>query len=665
MFKFFSPFTRTSYGFLAIRLPILLLGLLLPLVSHAADGDLLLQANDAYKRKDVLTLSDYSSQLQANQYLLAPYADYWLMLLNLDTADSATVKTFIEKYKDYPFSDRIRGEWIKTLQKRGSMSEIPAFYMDYQGSDTAVRCAGLQVMALKGDDRAMQDGREIWLTGKEQPTECDGLFDVMQNNGKLTLDDLWARFRLATQANRVGLARNIGLRLGVPFSELRQLELASKNPSNSIQKRQISLSNRFGHEVNLYALDRLAKTDSSKALFAFSSIQDALTESEIAYFYGRLGQYAAMRHEAEAGDYFAKANNKLNKTEFEWQTRAAMWRGDWQGVLKSINAMPQTQQQDDAWRYWKARALKAGGKTLEANQLFVPLSRERSFYGLLAQDDVKNDVLSGTTSFYIPTDAEVKALRNTAGFARALELQNLNLTAEAKQEWAWATRGATDRQLLAAAKLAADNGWYDVSINTATKTTTEHNFDLRFPMPFREKVRINCGLYDLDEAWVYGLARQESRFITVARSGVGAAGLMQVMPATARWIAKRLGWNDYSHSQIHDTDTNVQMGTYYMRYTLDSLDGQVVMATAGYNAGPARPKRWAADQNMEAAIYTENIPFDETRGYVQKVMANAHYYTQRLGKKPITMRERLGVIPGRPGAMLMQDNSAPDGGESN
>ena len=212
-------------------------------------------------------------------------------------------------------------------------------------------------------------------------------------------------------------------------------------------------------------------------------------------------------------------------------------------------------------------------------------------------------------------------------------------------EWAMATKDLDDKGLIAAADFATQQEWYDLAISTADKTSTLHNYALRYPTPYRALVKEEARDQGVDEAWVYGLTRQESRFVSNAKSGVGAAGLMQLMPATASWVAKRMGIG-YSGGMIHQQDTNIKLGTYYLRYTLDLMGGQALMATAAYNAGPGRAKRWGVGDPVEGAIYAETIPIYETRLYVQKVMANAYFYAHRLGTKVQTLKQRLGVVGG-------------------
>jgi soluble lytic murein transglycosylase len=232
--------------------------------------------------------------------------------------------------------------------------------------------------------------------------------------------------------------------------------------------------------------------------------------------------------------------------------------------------------------------------------------------------------------------------------------------ANALEEWNFALRGMDDRQLLAAAELALREKWHDRAIVTASQTREVHSLDLRFISPFRDLASAYAQENGLDEAWVYGLMRQESRFVEHARSVVGARGLMQIMPGTAKWIAKQLGLSRNAHAQVGEPETNIRFGTYYLKRIFDSLEKSSVMASAGYNAGPVRAREWQADTPLEGAVYVESIPFSETRDYVKKVLANAMFYRSRFGGASQTLKDRLGVIPPRPGNLpATLDETAP------
>jgi soluble lytic murein transglycosylase len=630
---------------------------------HAASGDAeFLQARAAYDKKNAIALSEYVQQLQNQNYILAPYADYWLMLLNLEDADNQTVTEFINNYSDYPFADRLRGEYLKKLAKKQDWENFAAEVFHYQLEDSAVACYAAESSAVLGDTSVLEGAKPLWMQPKEQAANCANLYDHMQAAGILTEDDIFERLRLALEDNRIALAKSI-IKRSKTFaaSQYQLIDKAYGSPSAVLAKNSISFKTRLGRELNLFALSRLAKTNSQQALSAFNKVADSFQPEDRNYFYGRLAWYAAQRHEPEALQWFKRAENiepknTLGKEQLAWYARAALREKNWDTVLTAISKMSPEQAAEGAWRYWKARALKAKNQTLEANTLFAKLSTERHFYGWLAQEEV-DGALSAPLYTYKVTDEEVAEVANTEAFKRVEALQRVDLRWEAKSEWAHATKDFDDKQFLAAAEFAQRNQWYDLAIVTADKTTETHDFTLRYPMPYHDLIKSASADNGVDEAWVYGITRQESRFMHYAKSGVGAAGLMQLMPATAKWIAGRAGVDNYHQGMIHELDTNIALGTYYMGYTKVLMNGQEVMATAAYNAGPSRAKKWMAATPLEGAIYAETIPFSETRLYVQKVMANAHLYAPRLGLKSMPLKQRLGVIPSKFG--MISTNQEP------
>jgi soluble lytic murein transglycosylase len=207
----------------------------------------------------------------------------------------------------------------------------------------------------------------------------------------------------------------------------------------------------------------------------------------------------------------------------------------------------------------------------------------------------------------------------------------------------------TDRELLAAAEWASRNQILDRAVNTADRTHNEHDFAFRFVMPYRPQMEEKAAATGLDLEWIYGLIRQESRFVQVARSSVGASGLMQLMPSTAKYVAKRIGMDGYRPDGVADIDTNLTLGTSYLRMVLDDLDNLPVLATAAYNAGPGRPRAWRSTltKPVEGAIFAETIPFPETRDYVKKVMSNATYYAVLITGTPQSLKTRMGFVAQR------------------
>lgn len=641
-----------------IRLILALVAITMSGQAFALSDEALFQhARESYAAKNETALTEDVSQLKTQQYLLTPYAEYWLMLLKLDKARDEEVQNFIAQYVDMPFAERLRGEWLKRLAKQqnwGSFFDELAFY---QQEDIAVQCYALLGHKQLGDVEVASQARALWMSTADLPSNCNQLFDVLQKTGELSNDDIWARFRLALQEDKLSLAKSVISRLAnIDPAALKLLDRANQLPQLMLDKKTASFKTRFGAEVNLYALDRLARTKIDEAISTYGQVQNLFNRENRAFGWGRIAYHAARSHHPRALSYYALAEGvTLDNAQLAWKVRAALRAQDWTTVLNTTSAMPAKQIEEGAWRYWKARALKETAQKepshiAEANAILSKLSAERHYYGLLAAEEL-DSVMSNPAVDYKVTDIEVVAIASQPSMKRVLELQRLEMRWEAKLEWIWATRSYDDKQLLAAAEYAMRQKWYDIAIKTADNTKVTHNFNLRYPTPYRDLFRTAADNVSVDEAWVYGISRQESHFMHFARSGVGAAGLMQLMPATAQWVAKRMGLNGYNNTMIRNLNTNIEFGTYYMRYTLDLMGGQTVMATAGYNAGPSRAKQWMATEPLEASIYIETIPFAETRTYVQKVMANTQIYAPRLVSennsiKIQTLKSRLGVVPG-------------------
>lgn len=613
----------------------------------ASPDDQFLNARSAYNTRNQAALTSALQSLESQQYILAPYADYWLMLLTLSQADKPTVLEFLKRYNELPFADRVRGEWLKSLARRGDWSSFFEEYPKFKRDDLAVRCYAADGGIQQGLESAVLDGKALWLTGNELPANCEAVFDRLQKGGVLREEDIWARNRLLLQGAKITVAKTVLQRLpGFDKANQKLLDKVYQNPQQVLDKRQISFKSKFGRELNLFALDRLSRTQPALALEHWEKLHSSFEPADRDYFWGRFALHAARKHDPMTLSYFERAGNSaLDKDQLEWRARAAMRAGDWKALQAAIAQMPDSQRDELVWQYWKARALKEQKQLVAANLILVKLARENSYYGLLAEEEI-GDVVESPATVYKASAEDLRLALEVPGIQRALALRRLEMRTESRAEWQLATSSFDDKQLIAVAELAFKEGWYDVAISTADRTKLLHDFGLRYPTPYRDIMQGYAAENGLDEAWVYGLIRQESRFVSWAKSVVGASGLMQVMPATAQWIAKRLGMGDYKPTMINQLDTNLRFGTHYLRYTMDQMNNQALMATAAYNAGPGRPKRWAADKPLEGAIYAETIPFSETRDYVKKVLGNAYYYSQQLGTKQQSLKERLGTVPG-------------------
>jgi len=577
---------------------------------------------------------------------LEPYVAYYRLHMHLDTADPVVIKGFLARSADTPVIDKLRGEWLKQLGEKQQWDAFAEEYPHLVNEDAELLCYALQARKRVQEQEALIEARRLWFSGEAQPEDCMPLFDAALAAGIITEGDIWQRIRLALESGNVSLVRQLIAKLPDKrgFSP-GALDRAYGNPRRYLAATKLAGATTPERMLALFALRRLAKQSPQLAFTRWEKVAAYFPEAEQRYFYGWLGYEAARVLDRRAlAWYKAAADSPLTSAQLAWRARAAMRDMDWGEVLASINAMEPEQQREKAWRYWKARALQSQGSSLQAQALFTALSGEYGYYGQLAAEEVDSTQVSAPDDRHAPEQGEVDKVLAQPGIQRALALYRMELHAEASREWAWALRGYDDRQLLAAAEIAHRNGIYDRAIDTAERTQQLHDFNLRFPAPYRTELQEYVRSNDLDEAWVYGLMRQESRFAPHANSSVGAAGLMQIMPETARWVARKLGMKGYRKALIHDLGTNLKLGTYYLKTVFSQLGDNPVLASAAYNAGPNRAQQWRGERPLEGAIYIETIPFDETRDYVKKVMSNTIYYARLFGEPQGSLKQRLGLI---------------------
>jgi soluble lytic murein transglycosylase len=613
----------------------------------AAPGDAaILQAQQAFAARKLADL-ERAARNVPDEHVLSPYVEYWRLALTSDAGD-ARVADFLARYPGSRMAEALRADWLKSLGIREAWPAYLAEYPRLASPDAAHQCYAYRAEWARGDRSRQREAVAMWFTGRDMPSVCTPLFEQMIEAGLISEEDVWRRLRLALEAGNLGVARAVANALPAaqrPPAPL--LEQASRDPARLLSADSLDPGQRSHREIALYALDQLAKRGTAQAEQALHKRAAQFNPEELGTAWARLATWAARRHEAVALPWFQRAGVALtNDFQREWWVRAALRAGDWQTVQRVIESMSDTAREQPAWRYWRARALQANGQRAASNPLFLALAREHHYYGQLAQEEL-GAVVQAPVINIKTGGSDVAAIARQPGIARAQALYELGLRGDANQEWNWTIRAFSDAQLLAAAELARRMEWYDRAINTAERTRELHDFELRFLAPYRELAKKAAREHELDEAWMFGLMRQESRFVNVARSGVGASGLMQIMPATARWIAQRLGIKGFHPREMQDPAKNIQFGAYYLKHVQNSLDGSAVLATAAYNAGPGRAQRWRDIRPMEAAVYIESIPFAETRDYVKKVMSNAMYYAARFGQPSVLLTDRLGTVPPR------------------
>jgi soluble lytic murein transglycosylase len=583
-----------------------------PAMAQNRGDDVLLEMQQAFRKGDKAKLAQLLPA--ARGHVLEPWAAYWELKARLEEASADEILGFFKRWPGTYQEDRLRNDWLLLLGQRrdwGMFDQVHgAFRMR---DDRSVSCYALLIDNLKGQPAANigQQVRDLWWAQRDADDGCTYAAGEMYAAKQISEPEVWRKARQAAEANRQKATRD-AVAIVAPEA-LPQVAQVFASPAKYLAG-QTRVRGAVPKELALLALIRMASSDPAAAATQLDGGWGArLTAEENNWAWGVIGKQAALKLQPEAAGYFGKVrkDGDLSDELLGWKVRAALRAGDWRTVRRAIDAMG-AERTDSTWTYWKARALLSGRPSeqerAEARQLLEDMAGPGSFYEQLALEEIGQRVTAPPQPAP-PTAQEKAGARANPSLVRGLYAIQNGLRSEGVREWNYATNlhqagGMNDRELLAAA----------------------------------------------DPAYVYGLIRQESRFIMDARSGVGASGLMQVMPATARWTARKIGMTDFSPGMINDRDVNITIGTAYLKLALDDFDGSMALAAAGYNAGPGRPRNWRNGPVLDAAIWAENVPFTETRDYVKKVLSNTTNYAALITGQPQSLKSRLGTIGPRDAA---------------
>jgi soluble lytic murein transglycosylase len=600
-------------------------------------------------------------------HVLDPYPEYWALSNQLARAgdvDFERIRDFLQRNAGSWAAEKLRSEWLRNLGKRGEFGPLLAEYPKLEQPEQDIKCYHYQARLYSGDPALLEEVRPLWFSLVDTPASCIPVLQALVSEGLISPDETWGRVRRLMEVKRSAGARAVANWLPADQQPApSDLDKAAANPSTWLDRMPANFAaSRQGRELALVALARLARDDPQGAYARYLGLNERLPAPDRSYALGQIAWQAATKLMPDANAWFrAVGDTPMSEEQAAWRVRAALRAGDWKTVKAAVEAMPAELRNQPDWTYWLGRAEAALGNREVSRKAFERIAGHPTFYSILADEELGRTFTLPKKARAISAD-ELEQTRQAPGIQRALALFRLDMRTEAAREWNWTMRNQDDRFLIAAAQLAQQLGVYDRAINAADRTRSEHDYSLRYLAPYRDRIEPNARQRDLDTGWVYGLMRQESRFVTAARSGVGAQGLMQIMPATGQWVAGKLGMKGYNVGWLQDPDTNVMLGTTYMRMVLEGLDNHPVLASAAYNAGPGRAKRWKDVKPLEGAIYAESIPFGETRDYVKKVMANSIVYTALLDGRAPSLKARLGTISASDGSTTGLGSPAPGAG---
>ena len=585
-------------------------------------------------------------------YALQSYLQYEHLKDRVATTPPATLRKFLEQAGDTPLAEQLRGRWLRHLAARGEWKTFAREYVDV-ADDPELTCLYLGHRLRQGQQQAAIMARidRLWLTGKRLPSACEPVFAAWRRAGHMETNKVWERIGLAMEARNVSLAGDLARYLPAKDQPwVQRWQAMYRDPVRGLDAINYRVETPVARMILRHGVVRLGYRDPEAAMARWQQLKSKhpfFGEDED-YVLRHLGILAAQHHLPIAPKWLAAVSAREDDHNLHvWRIKAALRAGEWETAAQFIAALPESEAQTPRWRYWRARAQERTGEPSVAAETYALLARERDYYGFLAADRIGADYAMQHQSVAATAD-ELEALQARPGVQAARELHALGFVTEARRQWNWNLRELNNRQLQVAAVVARQWGWYDRAITTVAKSDHLHDLELRFPLLHRELIEAAANEYALDPGWIFGVVRQESGFVADARSQAGALGLMQVMPATGRWLGRKLKLPLGGSQALLNVETNVRLGASYLKEILTRNNGHQVLATAAYNAGPARIGHWLPPQPLEADVWVETIPYTETRGYVKNVLAYTAVYEHRLGVPPTRLSARMpAVVPAR------------------
>ena len=595
------------------------------------DREDFLAAEAALERGDPIELELLAGFLE--DYPLYPYLRYAQLVLRLDSADPESIDRFLAELGDTPLAGRLRRAWLKHLAKAGRWEEYVRFYVP--DDSTVRRCHYLRGLLATGErEPALDRVAPLWLTGRSLPRACDPVLDAWRKAGRLTERLVWERIALAMEAGETRLAGFLGrsLSAGERVWAERWLRI-QRNPRLVLDRDGFTEAHPYRAHILADGVARLARKEPSLAADTWDRLSEALVlpadQAERAN--AAVGFALVKIGDARGLSYLDRVPARVDNLNLqERRLRTALKREDWRLVADWTSAMPEGGRKAEHWRYWQARAEEELGRTDRAWDLFEAAAQERGLWGFLAAERVGMPYhLDGKPT---PADPQrLACMEQSATSARLRELEALGREGDLGREWNRLTRDMDRADLMVAAVLAQRRGWPVRAIFTLARSSYWDDLELRFPLLHKDIVRDQAAASGLDASWIYAVLRQESTFNPTAVSPAGALGLMQLMPATAREVARTLDLPRPTRSRLFDPEFNITLGSGYLAEMHQRFGGNPVLATAAYNAGPARVERWLPEQAMDADLWIALIPFSETRTYVRRVLAYRLIYEYRLG----------------------------------
>jgi len=592
---------------------------------------------DAYARATTsVTEAGEEDSESLKNYPLYPYLQAARIQQALGGTDATSLSQadkragdFIAVYGQQPVTRNLRRAWLDSLARRSQWNQFLAVYRDAGASD-ATRCESFnaRIELGKTEGLAAEIAKE-WLTPRSLP-ECDRPFAWLKQNGTLTTALVEERVHLALDNNNAAFARQIIEQLPPErAAPLFQWAGLLESPLRSIDALIASPSTPVSEPALLAGWKRLTRVDLDAAKERYTKFLNArgLNSQSASPYTLALALALAWARDPTALEYFdLVAASDFDDPALEWWARAALWAKNWKLAAHAIAAMSETNRQTARWRYWAARTGEESHDEQTARPLYESLLADDNYYSGMAAAHLSRPMTPHPQS--VPVNADLLGtLQKVPALERARELFLCGMRPEAMAEWQFGSETLPAEARTQSIRLAAEWGWYDQAVTVATAQHVFNDYTLLYPRPYDAEVNAAAHLAQLAPEIVYGVVRQESLYRIDAVSNAGARGLMQLQPATARSTARYYKRPAPALTDLFDPYINTALGAARLRMLLDEFDDQIPVALAGYNAGPNAVMRWLPPEPLDSDIWIENIPYNETRGYVQRILWHSLMFT--------------------------------------
>lgn len=617
-------------------------GLVAPVFAQTMEQSLYREGYDAVRANDQERFQQIRARL--NHYPLLPYLDYYQLAFRPGAADYDDVTRFIRQHGDTPQSNRLERAYLTYLAQSQQWSQFLRFYPAKPNS-TDLLCMHYQARYYTGHkSEALQEAGKLWLSGQSRPDACDPLFQLWQQAGLRTQEKIWQRMNLAFEAQNPNLIRHLGAQLGgslKPYGD--QMIALFDQPARAMNPASFSTAPQSRQLLSL-GLARYANEQPEPALRQLGEMKRrfGLNQAEVARVERAAARRLLLDRSLAQRSWLDATLVRMKDAELvELRARLAIWEQDWRGLEGWVKRMPMALQKEDRWRYWLARSLEVQGRQKPARELYLETANLRGFYGFMAaqRTGVPYRIKNQSVGHKVP-DWRTASSR-WPFLVRVRELLAMNEITAARSEWIHNMDSNPVAQRLEFGHIALNQGWHELAILSSIRAEAWDAIDLRFPLPLKRTFSQMAQERTMNTSLLYAISRQESALYPLAQSPVGARGLMQLMPATARETASKLGVPYRNEQQLFDPAMNIRLGSAYLKRLLDVYDGNRILAAAAYNAGPGRVKRWRDQStNKPMDVWVESIPYKETRNYVQNVLSFDLIYQHKLQQPLRFMSER-------------------------